>query len=324
MKQTKSYLIFSFALFLLAACGEKKETGKGESPVPEQPGVGNSGQGAEYFPTPKDAPVVVPEGYKLLWHDEFDQDGRPSAVWAYEEGFVRNEELQWYQPDNATVSDGCLVIEGRRETVPNPYYEAGSNDWRKNRKEARYTSSCLTTQQSFTFRYGRLEVRAKIPVGTGSWPAIWTLGNQWDWPLNGEIDVMEYYIKNGRPSILANACWGSSQAWVGVWDEGVIPFSHFTQKDLDWAAKFHLWRMDWDSQFIRIYLDDELMNEVDLSQTANQGWQNNHENPFSNNLNGFGHYILLNLALGGNGGTPDEAAMPFRYLVDYVRVFQVE
>lgn len=280
------------------------------------------GTGIAYLPTPKDAIVMVPEGYRLVWHDEFDRDGAPSPAWTYEKGFVRNHELQWYQPDNATVSDGCLVIEGRHEVVPNPNYEADSQDWRKSRKEAQYTSSCLTTQQSFSFRYGRMEVRAKIPTQTGAWPAIWTLGNQWPWPLNGEIDIMEYYIKNGHPSILANACWGSSQRWQAIWDKRVIPFSHFSQKDSDWSNKFHTWRMDWDEHWIRLYLDDELLNEVDLTQTNNQGWLDNRENPFSNDVAGFGHYILLNLAIGGNGGTPDEMRMPYHYLVDYVRVFQ--
>ncbi|MGN0053282.1 MAG: family 16 glycosylhydrolase [Bacteroides sp.] len=317
------YFLFILSLLVLS-CTEKKATEKIEAPVPPNEGTEFLPTDADYRPTSKGTTVSVPNGYKLVWHDEFDEDGTPSAVWSYEEGFVRNEELQWYQSDNATVSNGCLVIEARRETVTNPYYDAGSNDWRKNRKEARYTSSCLTTQQSFHFRYGKLEVRAKIPAHTGAWPAIWTLGNQWIWPLNGEIDIMEYYIKNGRPSILANACWGSSQAWVAIWDESVVPFSQFTGQDSEWADKFHIWRMDWDTEWIRLYLDDVLMNEIDLSQTFNQGWQENRMNPFSNTVEGFGHYILLNLALGGNGGTPDENLLPFHYLIDYVRVFQLE
>lgn len=307
-------------MVLMLAVGCKQE--KSEAGKPANPGVETPDGTSDYLPTPKETAVAVPDGYKLVWNDEFNVDGRPLDAWTYEEGFVRNKELQWYQPDNASVSQGCLCIEGRRETVPNPAYDASSNDWRKNRPEARYTSSCLLTRESFNFRYGRLEVRAKIPAITGAWPAIWTLGNMWDWPLNGEIDVMEYYLKNGEPAILANACWGSAHAWTGVWDEGVIPFTHFTKRDARWAEKFHVWRMDWDEKFIRIFLDDELMNEVDLSLTRNQGWQENYENPFSNSVEGFGHYILLNLALGGNGGTPDESRMPFVYQVDYVRVFQ--
>lgn len=262
------------------------------------------------------------QDYKLVWSDEFDVEGKPSDDWTYEHGFVRNEELQWYQSQNAYVKDGCLVIEGRRERFPNPYYVAGSRDWRSNREFVDYTSSCLTTRLSHQFLYGRVEVRAKIPTATGAWPAIWLLGNKWDWPQSGEIDMMEYFIKDGSPSILANACWGSDKRWTAVWDSAVIPFTHFTDKDPAWADKFHIWRMDWTQQYIRLFLDDELLNEIDLSQTFNQGYAGNTENPFTNTVPGFGHYLLLNLAIGSNGGNPDITQFPLRYYIDYVRVYQ--
>lgn len=260
--------------------------------------------------------------YQLVWSDEFDVDGEPSTEWSYEYGFQRNEELQWYQSQNAKVKDGCLVIEAKKDFLINPHYEAGSSDWRKNREFIRYTSSCLTTRFSQQFLYGRFEIRAKIPVASGAWPAIWLLGNKWEWPNNGEIDIMEYYIKDGQPSILANACWGSTEKWKAIWDSAVIPFTHFTEKDPYWADKFHIWRMDWDKEFIRIYLDDELLNEIDLSKTFNDGFEGNRENPFVNNVVGFGHYLLLNLAVGSNGGEPDDSQFPLRYYIDYVRVYQ--
>ena len=262
------------------------------------------------------------ESLRLVWSDEFEVDGRPSRDWTYEQGFLRNHEAQWYQSQNAFVKDGCLVIEGRREHRRNPNYVAGSSDWRTNREFIEYTSSCLTTQLSQQFLYGRFEIRAKIPTATGAWPAIWLLGNKWEWPQNGEIDIMEYYIKNDQPSILANACWGSDQRWNAVWDSFVIPFTHFTDKDPQWADKFHIWRMDWDKHFIRIYLDDELLNEIDLSKTQNGGYDGNYENPFANHVPGFKHYLLLNLALGSNGGEPDITQFPLRYYIDYVRVYQ--
>lgn len=262
------------------------------------------------------------DGYQLVWHDEFDRDGKPSDDWSFEQGFVRNKELQWYQEDNATVKDGLLVIEGRRETVANPHYREGDSHWTRSRREAHYTSSSLTTRKSHVFRYGRFEVRAKIPTASGSWPAIWLLGNQWSWPENGEIDMMEYYIKDGKPSILANTCWGSDRAFTPVWNSVVTPFEHFTHRDAQWAEKFHVWRMDWDEKFIRLYLDDELLNVTDLSKTRNGGVGGNHENPFSNNIEAFGDYILLNLAIGENGGVPDDSQFPLRYYVDYVRVYQ--
>lgn len=260
--------------------------------------------------------------YQLVWSDEFDVEGEPSTEWTYESGFVRNEELQWYQSKNAYVKDGCLVIEGRKGFFNNPHYEAGSSDWRKNREFIRYTSSSLMTKFSQQFLFGRFEIRAKIPVASGAWPAIWLLGNKWEWPNNGEIDIMEYYIKDGQPSILANACWGSTERWKGVWDSAVIPFTHFTEKDPYWADKFHIWRMDWDKEFIRIYLDDELLNETDLSKTFNEGFDGNRENPFANDVVGFKNYLLLNLAIGSNGGEPDDSQFPLRYYIDYVRVYQ--
>lgn len=262
------------------------------------------------------------EGYRLVWSDEFEVDDRPSSDWSFERGFMRNQELQWYQPQNAWVKDGCLVIEGRREHRRNPNYQAGSSDWRTNREYIEYTSSSLTTRLGFQFLYGRVEVRAKIPVASGSWPAIWLLGNKWEWPQNGEIDMMEYYIKDGQPSILANACWGADERWKAVWDSSVIPFTHFTDKDPNWADKFHIWRMDWDKHFIRLYLDDELLNEIELSQTFNGGYNGNRENPFSNTVPSFRHYLLLNLAIGSNGGQPDNSQFPLYYYIDYVRVYQ--
>ena len=261
------------------------------------------------------------EGYTLVWQDEFDKDGRPDERWDYEQGFVRNKELQWYQADNASVKDGVLIIEGRKETVQNPFYQEGSQAWQRARKEAHYTASSVTTRKSFHFRYGRVEVRAKIPTASGSWPAIWLLGNRWSWPECGEIDMLEYYIAKGVPSILANACWGSERKFTPIWDSAVIPLTHFTDKDADWTKKFHVWRMDWDEHFIKLYLDEELMNTIDLSQTRNRDEMG--MNPFSNNVEGFGMYILLNLALGENGGTPDDSQFPMQYLVDYVRVYQV-
>jgi beta-galactosidase len=256
--------------------------------------------------------------YELVWNDEFDNEGKPNPeFWSYENGFVRNEELQWYQADNANCHNGILTIEGRKETIVNPRYNADSRDWKQNRSHADYTAASIKTNGKKEFLYGRFEVRAKIPLASGSWPAIWTLGNSMPWPSCGEIDIMEYYRVNGVPHILANAAWGGDRAFNAVWDTQKIPFSHFTEKDKDWGDKFHTWRMDWDEEAIRLYLDDELLNETLLRDTYN-GAGGNYSNPFRQP-----HYILLNLALGGqNGGQPDTTAFPMKYEIDYVRVYQ--
>ena len=256
--------------------------------------------------------------WKLVWSQEFEHDGQPdSTVWNYEYGFVRNHEDQWYQAENAYQQNGLLIIEARREHKPNPMYREGGRHWGQQRDSIHYTSACITTRGKFDFCYGRLEVCARIPTAGGSWPAIWTLGNGMEWPSCGEIDVMEYYRVRGVPHILANAAWGDDQRYHAVWNSKRIPYSHFTERDPYWAQHFHLWRMDWDKTSIRLYLDDELLNEIPLSSTIN-GSRGRHLNPFERP-----QYLLLNLALGGdNGGTIDDAAFPMRYEIDYVRVYQ--
>ena len=290
------------------------------------------------------AAVVMPlaaQGWTLVWSDEFDRDGRPdTTVWNFEHGFVRNHEAQWYQSENAYQHGGSLIIEARREHRPNPTFRDGARHWGQQRPTIDFTSACLTTRGNFHFRYGRMEVRARIPVTGGSWPAIWTLGEAMEWPSCGEIDVMEFYRINGVPHILANAAWGSDRRYHAVWNTKRIPFAHFTERDADWASHFHIWRMDWDETAIRIYLDDELLNEIPLAATINGTVSHD-----SHNANGSAsvnpnmnvtasatdganpfrqpHYILLNLALGGdNGGIIDTAAFPLRYEIDYVRVYQ--
>ena len=261
---------------------------------------------------------VPAQEWKLVWSDEFSTEGRPdSTVWNSEQGFVRNHEAQWYQRDNAWQQDGLLVIEARREQRPNPTYAPGSRRWGQQRPTIDYTSACLTTAGKRTFLYGRLEVSARIPTGGGAWPAIWTLGSGLPWPSCGEVDLMEYYPIKGEPHILANVAWGSDRPYDAVWNSRKVPFRRFTDRDPHWAQCFHVWRMDWDETSIRLYLDGELLNEVPLSQMTN-GSVGRHTNPFHRP-----QYILLNLALGGdNGGPIDDAALPMRYEIDYVRIYE--
>ena len=264
----------------------------------------------------------------LVWSDEFNTAGPLNeADWNFERGFVRNYELQWYQEDNAICRDGCLIITARHEQVKNPNYVKVDNsdpnrprrrrpDWRQQREYAEYTSASVNTRGKREFLYGTLEVRARIPVLEGAWPAIWTLGNQWHWPSCGEIDVMEYYRINDVPHILANAAWGNDNNQA-VWNSKAIPFTHFTGRDADWAQKFHVWRMEWQPEYLRIYLDDELLNDIDLSKTIN-GTYGEGKNPFHTP-----QYFLLNLAIGGqHGGEPAPEKYPLRYEIDYIRFYQ--
>ena len=252
-------------------------------------------------------------GYELVWSEEFEKEGPPNPEnWTFEKGFKRNKEHQWYQPENAFVKEGKLIIEGRREKLPNPNYKKGSKSWKESRKFIEYTSSSLKTQGLHSWKYGRFEVRAKIVAEKGLWPAIWFLGVEGEWPSNGEIDLMEFY----QGKILANACWGTKKRWSAKWDSFKKPVSSFGDKD--WDQRFHIWRMDWDENKIELYVDDLLLNSIDVRKTNNASTERGPKNPFRQP-----HYLLLNLAIGGqSGGDPSKTKFPSRYEVDYVRVYQ--
>ena len=261
------------------------------------------------------APKEIP-GKSLVWHDEFNIDGKPdTAIWKYENAFVRNKELQWYQPENATCLKGLLVIEARREQIKNPEYVAGSNNWKLGREYAEYTSASIQTRGKKQWQYGTYEIRARIDTSKGSWPAIWTLGSNDGWPSGGEIDIMEFYRKNNIPIILANVAWSGSQRGVAKWHTEFKPLQSFLSIDPDWPKKFHVWRMDWDSTSIKTYLDDLLLNTTFLNETVNPDGKNPFLQP---------HYVLLNLAVGSSGGDPSESLFPIKYEVDYVRVYQTK
>jgi len=261
-------------------------------------------------------PTIYPT-MNLVWSDEFNATGKPNAAyWKYETGFVRNEELQWYQSDNVNCVNGVLLFEAKRERKLNPNYVAGSTDWKKKRQYAEYTSACIKSPGLVKYQFGRIEVRARIDVSKGAWPAIWTLGESGEWPSNGEVDIMEYYRVSDVPTILANVAWGTSTRWTAKWDSSKKPLSYFTGKDANWVAKFHTWRMDWNKDSICLYLDNELLNYTLLNQTINATGITP-QNPFLQK-----HYFLLNLAIGSAGGDPSQTVFPLKYEVDYIRVYQ--
>jgi len=253
------------------------------------------------------------KGMTLVWNEEFNKNGKPdTAIWRYERGFVRNQELQWYQEDNANIKNGVLHIEGRREKVKNPKYTAGSTRWNVSREYAEYTSASIQTRGKKSWLYGTFLIRARIDTAKGSWPAIWTLGTSGGWPAGGEIDIMEFYRRKGQPIILANvACLGEKRGTK--WHTEIRPLTDFTSKDPDWVKKFHIWKMEWDSVSIKLFLDDLLINTTLLTETVNPDGRN----PFK-----YPQYILLNLALGAAGEDPSKTPFPINYEVDYVRVYQ--
>lgn len=265
--------------------------------------------------------TLTPETrYKLVWSDEFNGTGAVDpAYWSFENGFVRNEEQQWYQPDNAFQKDGYLIFEARKEnpinTRLNPNYVAGSTDWKKSRRFINYTAASIKTVGKQSWLYGRFEIRAKVTNQNGTWPAIWTLGNNCEWPSNGEVDIMENYGGN----ILANFAWGTNTRWTAKWDSYKKSVPSLLTKDPDWLSKFHIWSLDWDANRMSIYLDGELLNEVDLNTTLNGTAACSGQNPFKQK-----QYLLLNLALISNATTVSNLSFPTQYVIDYARVYQLD
>jgi beta-glucanase (GH16 family) len=239
-----------------------------------------------------------PPGRQLVWSDEFDRDGLPDqARWNYDVGGHGwgNNELQFYtrgRPENARVEGGRLIIEARREP------------W----EGKEYTSARLVTKGKGDWTYGRIEVRAKLPGGRGSWPAIWTLGSTTPltWPDDGEIDIMEH---------------------VGF-DPGVVhasvhtkAYNHVqgTQRTAkrqvpDAMQAFHVYATEWTADRIRTSIDGEVYFEFAREAGGKPVW------PFD-----APQYLLLNVAVGGNWGGQkgvDPSSLPYRFEIDYVRVYR--
>jgi beta-glucanase (GH16 family) len=238
--------------------------------------------------------------WKLVWSDEFNQPGRPGAAkWGYEEGYIRNNELQYYTHDrveNARIENGNLVIEARKEIFP-----IGEG-----KPPARYTSASLTTEGKASWTYGRIEVRAKLPRGSGMWPAIWTLGDDFrtvGWPRCGEIDIMEFLGRSPQ-TVHGTIHYGNDGKEVGNGGETPI-----TNPSID----FHTYAVEWWPDRIDFFVDGKKYRTSSLAGTAQ-------DNAFHKP-----HYLILNLAVGGGwGGTRDNSALPQKYLIDYVRVYQQE
>jgi arabinan endo-1,5-alpha-L-arabinosidase len=257
-------------------------------------------------------PVAVNDStnhWKLVWQDEFNTNGPPDvANWNYERGFVRNNELQWYQPENAFCTNGLLVIEARREHKPNPNFSTNNPNWRTRREWIDYTSASITSHRLREFQYGKFEIRARIDMRLGSWPAFWTLGAQPGirWPACGEVDIMEYYTG----TVLANIDYGLNGK--SKWSTVKKPIVELGGEA--WSKAFHIWTMEWDEQKIDLLLDGTLMNHLDLASADNA----DRGNPFHRPV-----YFILNQAIGGDsGGDPSQTQFPVRFEVDWVRVYQ--
>ncbi|HNY32496.1 MAG TPA: family 16 glycosylhydrolase [Fibrobacteria bacterium] len=234
--------------------------------------------------------------WKLQWSEEFNTPGAPDpAIWGYENGYVRNQELQYYtnSPKNVVVTGGALRLRLQKEAM-------GGKNW---------TSASIITMGKKTFQYGRIEVRAKLPPGMGSWPAIWTLGANGSWPAGGEIDIMEYDRNQ----------WPADTNLIDPFRvTGTVHYADAAGKHAassgdvfmdDPTKDFHVYALEWDAKVMRWFVDDRMFKELDISSDAMSAFRQP-------------HYLLLNLALNQGAHNPGYDTMD--YLVDYVRYYQVD
>lgn len=257
---------------------------------------------------PVDPPAME---WKLVWQDEFNYTGLPDKQkWSYETGFIRNQEEQYYtdRAENAYVENGVLTITARKEQYANQAYVPGSSAWKTAKEYAEYTSAALITKGRASWTYGKMEIKAKLPRGTGVWPAIWTLGtniNEVGWPKCGEIDIMEHVGKEPE-KVHANFHYQDPNTGEHTSDGKSIDISNPYDE-------FHIYSIEWNASKIKTYLDGELYHSFNISKASKGNY-----NPFRNP-----HYLLINLALGGSwGGAIDDQVFPVNYIIEYVRVYQ--
>jgi len=238
-------------------------------------------------------------GYSLVWNDEFSGNSLDLNNWNQEigngNGGWGNNELESYTNSlkNTFVSNGNLIIEARRETVD--VYN--------------YTSGRMTTQEKKFFKFGRIDIRAKLPVGKGLWPALWMLGTNISsvgWPACGEIDNMEL-IGTYPATVYGTLHWSNM---VGI---HTSKGSNYSLLSGDFSKQFHVFSLLWVENNLQLYVDDQKYLDISISDVGADNY------PFNAN-----QFFIFNVAVGGNWpGSPDYTTeFPQRMFVDYIRVFQ--
>ncbi len=269
---------------------------------------GGGGADANVTPNSATAPAPTtpaialerPADHRLVWADEFDTPGLPDASkWVYDIGMNKqgwhNRELQYYsnaRPENSVVRDGRLVITARKEAL------RSAADW----GGQAYTSARLITQGKAQWTYGFVEVRAKVPCGKGTWPAIWMLGAEGQWPAGGELDILEHMGQ--RPDWVFSTVHTTSGSGANGKGDG---------RTLTTAcSQFHNYQMLWTPTEVRFGVDGVQHAVYRNAGTGPAQW------PFDKP-----QFLILNLAIGGDlGGPVDDTIFPIAFEVDHVRVYQ--
>ncbi|MES1218826.1 MAG: glycoside hydrolase family 16 protein [Bacteroidota bacterium] len=236
--------------------------------------------------------------WKLIWKDEFNYTGLPdSKKWSYDIGGDGwgNHELEYYtkaRTENARVENGNLIIEARKES-----YE-GMN----------YTSARLVTKGKGDWQYGKIEVRAKLPSGVGTWPAIWMLAStkELKWPDDGELDIMEH-VGYDPGKIHASVHCKKYYHSIGTQKTAITEVN-------DCSENFHVYGIEWNKDSLSMSVDNKVYFRFANEHTGYEAW------PFDNKM-----HLLLNIAVGGDWGGQkgvDEKIWPQKMEVDYVRVYR--
>lgn len=282
MTNLKIYTLFSSLLFLsLFSCEQPEDVG-----------------GCQF-------PLDLENSYELVWNDEFDGNAIDETKWSYDLGDGcdigicgwGNNELEYYtnRTENAYISDGNLVIKARKET---PLYL----------NQHAYTSARLVTRNKGDFRFGRVDVKARLPVGQGLWPAIWMLPTDYvygGWPRSGEIDIMEYI--GSEPDRVFGTIHYGHDYWRYT-TEG-----YTKEEGPNFSEDFHVFTLLWNEDCIMMLVDGQKVSGPhSRSTTLPTTW------PFDQDF-----HLLLNVAVGGNlPGNPNASTQfPQTMEVDYVRVY---
>ena len=287
------------ALSALSACGGSGSSAAAPAtPTPVTPTPATPTPATPTFPA-----GGVPAGWKEVWADEFSVDGLPDpAKWDHDTNRNKlgwhNNEKQYYARDrleNTRVAGGKLIIQARKENLASAADYGGQA----------YTSGRMLTRGKKDWTYGFFEIRAKLPCGLGTWPAIWMLGTKGAWPDDGEIDIMEHVGKK-KGEVLGTVHTAAYNHMINTHKGAATSVP-------DACDAFHNYQLKWDADRILVGVDGKYYFEfVNAKDGDNRKW------PFSNP-----QYLLLNVAIGGDlGGPVDDAIFPVQMEVDYVRVYQ--
>lgn len=246
---------------------------------------------------------------KLVWRDEFNFPSLNKKFWTPEVNFVRNvEAAQIYtdRPKNLSIKRGALTLTAYEEYFENKNWKPKSKLWTENRKAANYTSGSVNSRGKIEFRYGRVEIRARIEHGRGVWPALWLIGNNpGGWPACGEIDILEFVSQNPN-TIHATLHYKKN----GAYTHPTNPYNAKKPVAGDW----HLYGMNWTPEKIELLFD----NQVIFTKRLDEVTSSNGTNPFRAGT----FFFILNLALDGWAEAPVGKDYPRSFMIDYIRLYQ--